>query len=47
MSDEQDKSYVEELSDMWNENGWLLDALGGKDMVQQDSSSDNNTGLLL
>ena len=43
MSDEQDKSYVEELSDMWNENGWLLDAIGGKDMVQQDSFSDNNT----
>ena len=41
MSDEQDKSYVEELSEMWNENGWLLDALGGKDMVQQDSSDDN------
>ena len=43
MSDEQDKSYIEELTDMWNENGWLLDALGGKDMVQQDSSSDDNT----
>ena len=43
MSDEQDKSYVEELSDMWNENGWLLDAIGGKDMVQQDSSSEDNT----
>ena len=42
MSDEQDKSYIEELSDMWNENGWLLDAIGGKDMVQQDSFSDNN-----
>ena len=42
MSDEQDKDYVEELSDMWNENGWLLDALGGKDMVQQDSSFEDN-----
>ena len=38
MSDEQDKSYIEELSDMWNENGWLLDALGGKDMVQQEDN---------
>ena len=42
MSEEQDKGYVEELTDMWNENGWLLDAIGGKDMVQQDSSSDGN-----
>ena len=41
MSDEQDKGYVEELTDMWNENGWLLDALGGKDMVQQEDNTFN------
>ena len=41
MSDEQDKSYIEELSDMWNENGWLLDAIGGKDMVQQEDNTFN------
>ena len=36
MSDEQDKSYIEELTDMWTEDAWLFDEVNEENRKREE-----------